>query len=257
MTTRDAAYFDSWYQDMVGSSAADEITRRVLGLPARMQSTSLLGWDALAEVVTALDVTDGQVLLDLACGRGGYGLEIARRTGARVLGLDFSSVAIGQATHRALAMNMAERADFRVGELTRTGLAAASVDAVLVVDAIQFAASVLDALRECRRVLVPGGRLVITCWETVDASDERVPESLRQLDFARQLPLAGLTHVEVADRPVWREIERALWQEAVTIDPGDDPALLSLHTEGRRRLDTFDAARRVLVTARAPDRPER
>lgn len=190
--TRDAAYFDLWYQNMADSSAADEIVRRVLGLPARLQSTSLLGWAALDDVVAALDVADGQLLLDLACGRGGYGLEIAWRSGVRVVGVDFSAVAIGQARLRAQALGLADRADFRVGELIRTGLAEESVDAVLVVDAIQFAEPLPQALREIRRVLAPGGRLVITCWE-VDSTDERLPEALRRLDFAEQLPHAGFT----------------------------------------------------------------
>jgi cyclopropane fatty-acyl-phospholipid synthase-like methyltransferase len=37
------------------------------------------------------------LLLDLACGRGGYGIEVARRAGARLLSVDFSSVALEQA----------------------------------------------------------------------------------------------------------------------------------------------------------------
>ncbi|MFI7123782.1 class I SAM-dependent methyltransferase [Amycolatopsis sp. NPDC049868] len=151
--------------------------------------------------MTALDLREGQVLLDLACGRGGYGLEIARRTGSRVVGLDFSAVAIEHAQHRAQALGPADRADFRVGELTGTGLSTASVDAVLIVDSIQFAEPTLDALRECRRVLLPGGRIVITCWEALDATDERLSPRMRQLDLLRQLPRAGFVDVEVTDRP--------------------------------------------------------
>lgn len=40
------------------------------------------------------------MLLDLACGRGGYGLTIAARTGARLIGVDFSAEAIRQAAYR-------------------------------------------------------------------------------------------------------------------------------------------------------------
>jgi SAM-dependent methyltransferase len=246
-----AAGFDQWYADRVESPATDELVRRVLGLPPELQSTSLLTWDGLAEVVAALSLRGGQVLLDLACGRGGYGLEIARRTGGHVVGVDFSAVAIEQARHRARALELADRAEFRVGELAATGLDAASVDAVLIVDAVQFAESKVDALRECRRVLVPGGRLVITCWEAVDPADERVPERLRQVDLAGQLPEAGFVDVEVTERPAWRAAERELWQEAVALDAGEDPALRSLREEGERVLATFDAFRRVMATATA------
>ena len=231
---------------------ADELVQRVLGLPPELQSTSLLSWDALEEVVAALDVRGAQVLLDLACGRGGYGLEIARRSGGRVVGVDFSAVAIEQAQRRAQALGLANRADFLVGELTGTGLGAASVDAVLVVDALQFAEPTLDALEECRRVLVPGGRVVITCWEAVDATDERLPPRLRRVDLVRQLPLAGFVEVEVTDKRAWRAVERTLWQEALAIDAGDDLAVRSMQDEGRRVLADFDGLRRVLATATTP-----
>ncbi len=224
----------------------------MLGLPPDLQSTSLLGGAGLDEVVTALDLREGQVLLDLACGRGGYGLEIVRRSGCRGVGVDFSAVAIEHAQRRAQALGLADRSDFRVGELTATGLNTASVDAVLIVDSLQFAEPKPDALRECRRVLVPGGRMVITCWEAVDAADERLSSRMRQLDLLRQLPRAGFVDVEVTGKPAWRLTERALWQEALAIDAGDDLAMRSMQEEARRVLATFDGLRRVLATASAP-----
>src|SRR5215471_11386455 len=72
-----AEYFDGWYADMTGSPVKDEIQQRHLGLPPYVLSTSLLGWEGIAEAVTALRLPGGATLVDLACGRGGYGLEIA------------------------------------------------------------------------------------------------------------------------------------------------------------------------------------
>jgi hypothetical protein len=43
-----AHYFDGWYADMVGSPVKDDIQRRHLGLPSRLQSTSTLPWDGIA-----------------------------------------------------------------------------------------------------------------------------------------------------------------------------------------------------------------
>jgi hypothetical protein len=43
-----------------------------------------------------------------------------------------------------------------------------------------------------------------------------------------------------------------MWEEAVTLSPGDDPALRSFHDEGVRSLDTFALLRRVMATATAP-----
>ncbi|WP_052684526.1 class I SAM-dependent methyltransferase [Lentzea aerocolonigenes] len=244
--------FDRWYADRVESPVADELVRRMLSLPPDLQSTSLLSGPGLDEVVALLDPRPGQVLLDLACGRGGYGLEIVRRTGCGLIGVDFSAVAIEQAKQRAV--ELAVEAGFQVGRLTDIGLGSASVDAVMVIDAYQFADPKLDALRECLRVLRPGGRVVITTWEALDPDDERLPERMRQVDLAAQLPEAGFTEVEVLDKEEWRLREKRFWNESLTVDAGDDLAMQSMQDEARRVLKGFDLRRRVLAHGSAPRR---
>src|SRR5260370_3917058 len=96
-----AEYFDGWYADMTASPVKDEIQQRHLGLPPHLLSTSLLGWEGIAETVAALRLSPGDTLVDLACGRGGYGLELAGRTGARLVGIDFSAEAVRQASEHA------------------------------------------------------------------------------------------------------------------------------------------------------------
>jgi SAM-dependent methyltransferase len=245
-----ATYFDGWYADMAGSPVKEEIQQRHLGLPPHLLSTSLLGWDGIAEAIDALRLSAGDTLLDLACGRGGYGLEIAARTGARLVGVDFSAEAVRQAGEQA--RRLGRTADFRIGDLTATGLDAGSVDAVLCVDAIQFAEQQDAAYRELQRVLTPGGRAVLTCWEPFDRDDERLPDRLRGVDLGAGLTAAGFDDVEVRDRSGWRAAERAMWEEAAVLDPGDDPALRSFHDEGVRALEIFNLVRRVMATATTP-----
>ncbi len=143
-------------------------------------------------------------------------------------------------------------ADFRVGDLAATGVPAASVDAILCVDAIQFARQPGAAYRELRRVLAPRGRAVLTCWEPLDQEDERLPDRLRRVDLGAGLAAAGFDNVQVRDRPGWRARERAMWEEAAELDPGDDPALRSFHDEGVSSLEIFGLVRRVIATATAP-----
>jgi len=228
----------------------DEIQQRHLGLPAYLLSTSLLGWDGIAEATAALRLSAGSTLVDLACGRGGYGLEIAARTGARLVGVDFSAEAVRQARQQARRLGAA--ADFRIGDLAATGLDAGSAGAVLCVDAVHFAPQPDAAYREIHRILTAGGRAVLTCWEPLRRGDERLPERLRRVDLGAGLAAAGFGDVGVRDRPGWRAAERAMWEQAAALDPGDDPALRSFHDEGVRALETFDLARRVIATATAP-----
>jgi SAM-dependent methyltransferase len=251
VTTPGAADFDEWYSSMAASPRRDEIVQRVLGLPPELHSTSLLGWAAIAEVTAALDLQTDRILLDLACGRGGYGLEIARRTGALLIGVDFSKVAIEQAKRQAEAFGLAHRAEFRVGELTATGLDDASVDAIVCVDAIQFAEPVVAGLAECRRVLAPGGRLVLTSWET-SGDDESLPQRLRDLDLSSDLAAAGFVSIWVAYKPGWGAVERELWQEAIALDAGDDAALQQMQDEAKQTMTYFAALRRAFAIAEAP-----
>jgi SAM-dependent methyltransferase len=245
-----AEYFNGWYTDMTGSPVMDQIQQRHLGLPPSLLSTSLLGWDGIAEVTAALRLGAGGTLVDLACGRGGYGLEIAGRTGARLVGVDFSAEAVRQAREHARRLGAA--AEFRIGDLAATGLDTGSADAVLCVDAIHFAPRPEAAYREIARVLSPGGRAVLTNWEPLTPDDERLPERLRRVDLRAGLTAAGFVDVEVAERPGWRAAERAMWEQAAALDPGDDPALRSFHDEGVRALHVFDLVRRVIATATAP-----
>jgi SAM-dependent methyltransferase len=235
---------------MVTAPVKDEIEQRHLGLPPYVLSTSLLGWEGIAEVVDELRLSPGDTLLDLACGRGGYGLEIASRTGAHLVGVDFSAEAVRQAAEQAERLGRA--ADFRTGDLAATGLDPHSVTGVLCVDAIQFAEQPAAAYEEMRRVLVPGGRAVLTCWEPVDPADAGLPDRLRAVDLRGGLTGAGFAQVDVRERAAWRAAERAMWEEAAALDPGDDPALQSFHDEGVRTLEIFDRVRRVLAAATAP-----
>jgi len=246
----DADYFDGWYANMARSPAVDEMSQRHLGLPPHLLSTSLLGWAGIAEVVTALRLPPGGLLVDLACGRGGYGLEIAARTGARLVGVDFSAEALRQA--RDLAGQLGRPADFRVGDLAATGLQTGCADGVLCVDAIHFAGQPAAAYQELRRLLTPGGRVVLTGWSVTDSSDRRLPDRVRNLALREGLAAAGFDDVVAQERPDWRETERAMWAEAVALDPDGDPALESLHDEAVRVLATFDLMRRVMATATAP-----
>lgn len=244
-----ARYFDNWYADMAESPVKDEIQQRHLGLPPGLLSTSLLSWEGIAEVTESLHLPPGGTLLDLACGRGGYGLEVAARTDARLVGVDFSAEAIHQA--RQQARRLGRTAAFYVADLGAPGLGTGSADAVLCVDAIQFAPRPEAAYRELRRVLKPGGQAVLTCWEPVNSGEEGVPDRLRRVNLGTGLAAAGFSDIMVRERASWRAAERSMWEEAAALDPGGNPALQSFRNEGVRSLDTFTLLRRVMATATA------
>src|ERR1700733_2754401 len=247
-----AEHFDDWYANQAARPAVAEIMNRHMGFPPDTRARKVLA-DDIPELAEELRLSPGSTLLDIACGRGAYGLLVAKRAGTLLIGVDFSAQALTEAREQAARLGVSN-ASFRVGELTATGLPDASVEAVLCTDAIQFPDEPAVAYDEIGRVLKPGGRVVLTCWEALDRNDERLSLRVRRANLGAGLHQAGFTDVEVRDRPSWLAREHALWEEAVTLDPGDDPALRSLHAEGVKSLQWASAGllRRVLAVAAVP-----
>jgi SAM-dependent methyltransferase len=247
---RSAEYFDGWYADQAATPAVAEIMNRHMGFPPETRAGTVPA-EAIPELAEELRLRPGSTLFDLACGRGAYGLLIAKKAGTPLIGVDFSAQALAEAREQAARMGVSN-ACFRIGELTATELPDDSVEAVLCNDAIQFPDEPAIAYSEIRRVLKPGGRVVLTCWEPLDRNDERLSLRVRRADLGAGLRQAGFTDVEVRDRPSWLAREHALWEEAVTIDPDEDPALRSLHAEGVKSLEWTGLLRRVLAAATNP-----
>src|SRR3984957_6643869 len=225
-----AEHFDDWYANQAARPVVAENMNRHMGVPPDTRAGVVLA-EAIPELAEELRLRPGSTLLDVACGRGAYGLLVAKQAGTLLIGVDFSAQALAEAREQAARLGVSN-ASFRVGELTATGLPDASVEAVLCTDAIQFPDEPAVAYEEIRRVLRPGGRVALTCWEPVDRTDERLSPRLRRANLGDGLRQAGFTDVEVRERPSWLASERTMWEEAVALDPGDDPALRSLYDEG-------------------------
>jgi SAM-dependent methyltransferase len=244
---RSAEYFDGWYANKAATTTVAQIMNRHLGFPPDMRA-GVVPAEAIPELTGELGLRPGSTLLDLACGRGAYGLLIAKQAGTSLIGVDFSAQALAEAREQAARLGVPDAA-FRTGALTETGLPDASVEAVLCTDAIQFPDEPAIAYDEIRRVLKPAGRVALTCWQPVDRADEQLSPRIRRVNLADDLRQAGFTDIEVRDRPSWLAREQAMWEEAAALDPGDDPALRSLHDEGVRSLQWGALLRRVLAVA--------
>jgi SAM-dependent methyltransferase len=108
-----------------------------------------------------LGLGTGDRVVDLACGSG-LALELARVRGAVVSGIDASPRLV------AVAADRNPGCDIRVGDMAALPWADASFDVVTSFRGIW--GTTPAAVQEAHRVLVPGGRLAITCWGDIKKS---------------------------------------------------------------------------------------
>jgi SAM-dependent methyltransferase len=110
----------------------------------------------------ALGVGAGDRLLDVACGAG-LSLELAALRGATCAGIDASQRLVAVARDRSPA------ADIQVGDMHAMPWADGSFDVVTSFRGIW--GTTPAALAEVLRVLTPGGRLGLTVWGHIKASE--------------------------------------------------------------------------------------
>jgi SAM-dependent methyltransferase len=233
--------FDEFFTE----AAHSEWHRAVMAgdLPDDIDPYSFITLAGLEDIVRWLGLTRGSLLVDLACGRGGPGLWLARQTGASLVGVDFSGVGIAHARERAgdYAPDLSTR--YEVADAAATELSDAAADGLVCVDAIQLMTHRIDVMKEVRRVLKPGARAAFTTWEEPD----------RLADLAGLFEGAGLEVLAVEEHPEWLERERRIFERAkAEAATNDDPGLKNLAEEADRVLPVLEDARRVLGVAQRP-----
>ena len=165
-----------------------------------------------ALVHEALGASTGDRVLDAGCGPGFYVSETLERVGPEgsVVGVDASEPMLALAAKRCEGhANVA----FHPGDVTALPVADADFDRALSVQVLEYVADIPAALAELRRVLRPGGRLLLwdVDWATVSwhsedparmqrflaAWDEHLSEPSLPRTLSAQLRAAGFEDVEL------------------------------------------------------------
>jgi SAM-dependent methyltransferase len=159
-----AAQYDRIYPKVAGNELLRDLHRQVLGdeYPEGLDVTGACTRTTLNRARDGLSLTARGTLVDLGCGLGGPGRWLARETGARLIGLDVSQVAVDIATATADGYLEPGQYEYRRGSFAETGLPDEAADAVICIEALAMAPDRLEALKEFRRILRPGGRMFLT-----------------------------------------------------------------------------------------------
>jgi ubiquinone/menaquinone biosynthesis C-methylase UbiE len=114
-------------------------------------------FEHLHRYALALPYASGKTVLDIACGAG-YGSALLAKTAAAVTGVDIDTATVQAAAERYQAPNL----QFRQGSITSIPLPEDSFDVVVSFETLEHLAEHDQMLCEIRRVLRPGGLLVIS-----------------------------------------------------------------------------------------------
>jgi ubiquinone/menaquinone biosynthesis C-methylase UbiE len=129
-------------------------------------------------------------------------------TSGLVAGVDFSSAMVAAARRRNRAAVHAGRVDLRRGEAASLPFGDARFDKAYSIHSIYFWPKALDGLREIRRVLKPGGKVVVTIlpkerWPAAADGSLGTPECkvYSGNELARLMLDAGFARTRIDDDP--------------------------------------------------------
>lgn len=121
-----------------------------------------------ARVIDLLAPTHGEKILDVGAGPGLLALDLARLVGesGQVVGLDLSPAMAAAATERLAG---APQAEVKIGDAAALSFPDGAFDAAVSTQVYEYVFDMPKALRELRRVLRPGGRVLIldTDWRSL------------------------------------------------------------------------------------------
>ncbi|HTK17642.1 MAG TPA: methyltransferase domain-containing protein [Acidimicrobiia bacterium] len=224
--------------------------------PHEFSHISFVTLAELRSLANSLQLREGTTLADFACGMAGPSLWIASQFPVRVVGIDASAVAVELATARADQLGLADRSSFGAGTFAATGLTTGSAGAALSLDALQYAPSKTDALRELARVLAPNGRLGLTAFELHPerAADLAVLGDDPIPDYRPLLEASGFDIETYDETPGWAARVSGAYEAIIenatrlTAEMGDG-AYSSLALEVGMTLERRPYRRRVVVIA--------
>ena len=152
----------------------------------------------------------GKRVLDIGCGGGGPGLKLVEERGVELVGLDTEPLMVEGARRRAKERGLEGRAEFHVVVPGVYGFADSSFDIIMSRGALFYTEDKLSMLKECYRMLKPGG--LITCYDWMSRDVEHSEDLTSVYGDVFMMPLehhgellgeAGFIGVQLTDDADW------------------------------------------------------
>ena len=119
------------------------------------------GQEMLLDLVSGHAAEPIESILDIGCGRGRWSVALAQRFTARVLAVDLTQERVGATAQAVREAGLEGRVAVCRGSIHHLPMATASVDLVWCRDMLNHVSPLEPAIRECARVLRPGGAVMV------------------------------------------------------------------------------------------------
>ncbi len=206
--------------------------------------------DMMDELIAWGNIQQPSQILDVGCGIGGATLYLAQKYKATATGITLSPVQVNRARERAAALEI--DAQFEVADALAMPFEDTSFDLVWSLESGEHMPDKTQFLRECCRVLKPGGRFVMAAWchrpthppDKLLTEDENkhlekiyrvycLPYIISLPDFAAIAQDLEFTDIKTAD---WSNAVAPFWSE-VMASAFSPAAIIGLIKAGRQTIN--------------------
>jgi len=163
----------------------------------------------LPNLVRLMNIKNGEVVLDLACGQGFFSREFLK-AGAKVIGVDIARELIHLASELTKKELPNKKAEFIISSADDLSfLKEKSIDKIVIVLAIQNIENVAGVFKECQRVLKTNGKLFLVLNHP-----------------AFRIPKQSSWEWDEKNKSQYRRIDQYLSESKIEIQmhPGDKPS---------------------------------
>jgi len=122
------------------------------------------GEETTTELLKWLNLSPGQRVLDIGCGTGGSAFFMARKFGAKVVGIDLSTQMIQLAQHRLQTdfSDVKDKVELLLADATTLTYPEGSFDVIYSRDTVLHIPGKEALYQALKKMLVPGGKLLVT-----------------------------------------------------------------------------------------------
>ena len=160
----------------VGVRLADRVPARMTAARRRVLEAAADGLTrSKRELADAMPIQPSDRILDVGSGLGGPARYVASRFGCRVTGIDLTPEFCAVARHLTTLVGLDNQASFEVGDALRMPFADASFDGAYSMNVSMNIADKPALYRELRRVLEPGGWLLLSEIARGDGPEPQYP----------------------------------------------------------------------------------